>query len=408
MWIGTFQIIHRQGNFVRMSQRFLDRDRLPVPLMLRMTVGLLFWLLFLFALTVARNFLYPIALGILLAMLLLPVASRLERWGVTRILANLISIVLGIGVIYGVLLFIYRQLSSLVRDLPDIKENAVENLRGVLEGFGARLGIQITAEVEDSVFGRLEEIIKLTGDSLSGVINATGNTLLTIGLMPVYVFMFLYYRTKFARFIMMLVPEKDQDLGRTILEKVSHVTTRYMTGMFAVVLILSVLNSAGFLLIGLEYAVLMGVIAALCNIIPYFGTILGYLFPFTFAFLTGQSFDMALAVLIQFFIIQFSENNIITPNILGGMLRINPFFIILGVLGGGMLWGLPGMFVIVPVLAMIKVTCDHIPMLKPWGFLLSDKGTEKYSITKLKIRRLFAFSPIARKETTVDNGNGPK
>jgi len=384
-----------------MAQRFFDRDRLPMPILIRLTVAMLFWLLLLFMLIQARTFLYPIALGILFALLLLPVASRLERIGLPRIIANLISLILGIGVIYGIMLFLYKQIARLVRDLPNIKENAQENLRAVLDSLGSRVGLRVTDEMEAGLFDRFEGFLQGTGESLGGVINATGNTLLAVGLMPVYVFMFLYYRDKFARFIMMLVPDGSQQLGRVILTKVSQVTTRYMTGMFAVVLILSVLNSVGFMLIGLKYAILMGVIAAICNIIPYFGTIIGYSFPFVFAFLTGTSFDLAFAVLIQFFIIQFSENNIITPNILGGMLRINPFFIIIGVLGGGMLWGIPGMFIIVPVLAMIKVTCDHIPELKPWGFLLSDKGTEKHSLTARKIRRMFAFSKEAKKEVGV-------
>jgi predicted PurR-regulated permease PerM len=384
------------------SQRFLDRDRLPMPLLLRMTVVLLFWLLFLYTLIVARNFLYPMALGILFALLLLPVAGRLEKWGLPRIIANLLSLVLGIGVIYGVMLFIYRQLRKLVGELPNIKEQAVSNIRGLMENVGGRIGMSVDKGTEEEWFGRLEELVKVTGETVSGVVNATGNTMLAVGLMPVYIFMFLYYRDKFARFVLMLVPEKSQALGRTILTKVAGVATRYMTGMFAVVLILSVLNSVGFLIIGLQYAVLFGVIAALCNVIPYFGTILGYSIPFAFAFLTGNGFELAFAVLIQFFIVQFSENNIITPNILGGMLRVNPFFIIMGVLGGGMLWGLPGMFVVVPVLAMMKVTCDHIPELKPWGFLLGDKGTEKHSLTARKVRRMFAFSPVARKEAGVE------
>ncbi len=389
-----------------MSNRFLDRDRMPMPLLLRLTAVLFFWILLLFTLIIARNFLYPIALGILFALLLLPVANKLERWGVTRIIANLISIVLGIGVVYGVMAFLYKQLSALVRDLPGIKENATANLRGVMESIGSKVGMRVTDETEAEVFSRFEELLNLTGESVSGVINATGNTLLAIGLMPVYVFMFLYYRGKFARFILMLVPDSAQVVGRTILTKVSRVAMGYMTGMFAVVLILSVLNSVGFLIIGLEYAILLGVIAALCNLIPYFGTIIGYSIPFVFAFLTGTGSQLAFAVLFQFMIIQFSENNIITPNILGGMLRINPFFIILGVLGGGMLWGLPGMFIIVPVLAMIKVTCDHIPELKPWSFLLSDKGTEKHSLTARKIRRFFAFSPAARQDVDHGERNG--
>ena len=373
-----------------------------MPLLLRMTVVLFFWLLFLFTLIVARNFLYPMALGVLFALLLLPVARMMEKWRLPRIVANLLSLVLGIGVIYGVMLFIYRQLRKLMSELPNIKEQAVSNIGSLMESVGGRFGMTVGTGTEEEWFGKLEELVKVTGETVSGVVNATGNTMLAVGLMPVYIFMFLYYRDKFARFILMLIPEGSQYLGRTILTKVAGVATRYMTGMFAVVLILSVLNSVGFLIIGLKYAVLFGVIAALCNVIPYFGTIIGYSIPFAFAILTGNGMELAFAVLIQFFIVQFSENNIITPNILGGMLRVNPFFIIIGVLGGGMLWGLPGMFIVVPVLAMMKVTCDHIPELKPWGFLLGDKGTEKHSLTARKIRRMFAFSPVARKEAGVE------
>jgi predicted PurR-regulated permease PerM len=358
----------------------------------------LFWILLLYALIAARTFLYPLALGVLFAMLLLPVTARLERWGVPRIIANLIGLLLGGGVIYGVVFFLYRQIGALLQELPNIKEQALANLRDLMEAIGGSVGVAVTPELEGKLFDSFEGIVRGTGDSLGEVLNATGNTVLAIGLMPVYVFMFLYYRDKFSRFLMMLVPDNAQDLGRTVLVKVSQVTTRYMTGMTAVVLILSVLNSVGFLIIGLQYAILMGVIAAICNIIPYFGTIIGYSIPFAFAFLTGSGFDLAFAVLVQFMIIQFSENNIITPNILGGMLRINPFFIILGVLAGGMVWGLPGMFVIVPVLAMLKVICDHVPSLRPYSFLMSDRGTEKHSITARKVRRFFAFSPVAKKE----------
>jgi predicted PurR-regulated permease PerM len=381
-----------------MRQRLFDQDRPPMPILVRLTVLLLFWILLLYALIAARTFLYPLALGILFALLLLPVTSRLERWGVPRIMANLIGLVLGGGVIYGVVFFLYRQLGALLMELPDIKEQALANLRDLIGSVADRVGMKVTTEMEGTLFDNFESVVRGTGDSLGEVLNATGNTVLAIGIMPVYVFMFLYYRDKFSRFLMMLVPESAQELGRTVLLKVSLVTTRYMTGMFAVVLILSVLNSVGFLIIGLQYAILMGVIAAICNIIPYFGTIIGYSIPFGFAFLTGTGFDLAFAVLIQFFIIQFSENNIITPNILGGMLRINPFFIILGVLAGGMVWGLPGMFIIVPVLAMLKVICDHVPSLKPYSFLMSDRGTEKHSITARKVRRFFAFSPVAKKE----------
>ena len=230
---------------------------------------------------------------------------------------------------------------------------------------------------------------------MENTLRGTVNTIVAIGIMPVYIFMFLYYRDKYNRFILMLVQDKDHRLARRIIRRISAVTGNYMSGIFIVVLILCFINSFGFWLIGLEYALLLGIIAAVCNAIPYFGTIIGYLIALLFAFMTGSA-DQAGLVVLQFAIVQFTENNILTPNIVGGKVRINPFFVILAVITGGMVWGVPGMFVSVPLLAMIKVTCDVIPSLRPWSFLLGDRGTEAHALTAGKIKRFFAFSKKAK------------
>ena len=146
-----------------MSQRFLDMDRPPMPLLLRMAVALLFWILVLHGLVAARNFLYPLALGLLFAFLLLPIASRLERSGVTRIVANLVSIVLGIGAVYGVLVFIYRRLGDLLTDLSILRAHASRNVHGILERLGESLGEGIKASEGPSLQEGMDELCRLTG-----------------------------------------------------------------------------------------------------------------------------------------------------------------------------------------------------------------------------------------------------
>jgi predicted PurR-regulated permease PerM len=134
---------------------------------------------------------------------------------------------------------------------------------------------------------------------------------------------------------------------------------------------------------------LWGVIAAVINFIPYFGTIMGYAIPFGVALLTGDSPRYAIGVVILFIIVQFTENNILTPNIVGRQMRINPFFIILGVLLGGVIWGIPGMFIVVPLMGMLKIVFDRVPDLRHLGFLIGDRGTEDYSLTVNKVKRFF-------------------
>jgi predicted PurR-regulated permease PerM len=99
-----------------------------------------------------------------------------------------------------------------------------------------------------------------------------------------------------------------------------------------------------------------------------------------------------LFVVVQFIIVQFTENNILTPNIVGAHVNLNPFMIILSITLGGFLWGLPGMIIAVPFAAMIRVLGENIEQLKPLGFLLGQTGVDEHSITREKIRKFFAFS----------------
>ncbi len=374
--------------------KFLDRDRPPLPIVTRFVIILLLWVLVYHILTEFKTLFIPLVMGVLFAFLLHPVASLFERWGVPRILSNLIAIFLGIGVVYGVLLFMQSQLSVLLDDLPALRARASQNIDDLYMRLRNQLGMADRGD-RPPISTMIANAFNIGGDGMENTLRGTANTVVAIGIMPVYVFMFLYYRDKYVRFLLMLVSDKDHRIARRIARRISTVTGKYMTGIFTVVLILCFVNSFGFWLIGLEYAVLLGIIAAICNFIPYFGTIIGYLIALLFAFTTGSA-DQAGMVVLQFFIVQFTENNILTPNIVGGKVRINPFFVILAVITGGMVWGVAGMFVSVPLLGMMKVTCDVIPSLRPWSFLLGDRGTEAHALTGAKIKRFFAFSKLAK------------
>jgi predicted PurR-regulated permease PerM len=160
-----------------------------------------------------------------------------------------------------------------------------------------------------------------------------------------------------------------------------------MGGVLMVVFILFFLNSFGLFVVGVKYPITLGVISALFNIIPYFGTLLGGTVPLLFTLLTGELPNDPMGVIILFIIIQFTENNILTPNIVGGNVKISPFFIILGLVASSMIWGIAGMLVIVPFLAVLRIVFSHIPSLQPWAFLLGTSGTKKYALTFHNIKK---------------------
>ncbi|WP_020528005.1 AI-2E family transporter [Flexithrix dorotheae] len=364
----------------------------PLPLVSKLTILMLFWILLFYFLELFRNVLYPLCIAILFAFLLYPVARFFEKkLFFPRILSNIISIIFGIAVVYGAVFFIYKQLGVFINDLPAMERQAINNLVTLVTSVETLLDLNIENK-EVFLIENIKELTRNLGQNISIFLSATTNTIFSIFILPVYIFFFLYYRNKFRDFILKLIPEKNQTIAHKTLNEVSVVTKKYMSGVFFVVFILCFVNSIGLMIVGVEHAVLLGVIAAIINFIPYFGTIIGYLFPFIFALLTGDSPNLALGVIVLFIIVQFTENNILTPNIVGGSVRINPFVIILSVLLGGYVWGIPGMFISVPLVAMIKILCDNVESLKPWSFLLGDEGTEEHALTIGKFRKFFHFN----------------
>jgi predicted PurR-regulated permease PerM len=160
-----------------------------------------------------------------------------------------------------------------------------------------------------------------------------------------------------------------------------------MLGVTTVVLILCIFNSVGYLIIGIQYPLLLGVVSALFSFIPYFGNFIGGSIPFVFTLLTMDSSRYAIRVAIFVYCIHFFENNILSPNIVGNNIRINPFVIILGLLLGSMIWGLPGMLVVIPFLAMLSIIIRKVPGMQPYAYLLGTRGTRKHELTFKNLQR---------------------
>jgi len=368
----------------------MPNQEFKFPLIIRLSFILLFFLLTFYILVEFKFYLTPLTLGVLFAYLLFPIANFFEKLKVPRILANILSIIIGLSVIYGVGFFIYRHFKVFVEDLPGLKNQASQNMNFMFAKIEHSFGIE-TGELKIEANRMIQNFFDSPGQTFQKAFGATVSTIFTIFIMPVYVFFLLYYRDKFRDFILMLVPSNKHATAERIINEVNQVTIRYITGVFIVVSILVFINSVGFLIIGLDYAILLGALAAVMNFIPYYGTILGYSFPFLYAFLVMDSPSYAFWVIIQFVIVQFTENNILTPNIVGLHVEINPFMIILAITLGGVIWGLPGMFIAVPVISAMRVLGENIDNLSPLGFLLGRKGTEKHSINRKKLRRLFSI-----------------
>jgi len=338
--------------------------------------------------TQARNFLYPILLGVLMAYLLLPIAAYLEKVKVPRPIAILISIIFGMTVIGGIVFFLYNRITFFLEDIPTLRVNATNNIDSILNRVESEFGLSVASQ-KNWLRQNINDFFESGTGNLINAFSATTSTIFGIGIMPVYVFFMLFYRNKFRNFLLMVTGKGTHEKTKNVLEQISNVTQRYVGGVVTVVLILCVLNSAGLMIIGIKYAIMFGILSALMNLIPYFGTLIGGTIPLAFT-LFSDTPEKALGIVVLYLIIGFVDHNILTPNITGGAVQINPFFTILSLVVGGIVWGIPGMLIAVPILGTVKIIFENISELHPYAYLMGSDGPRRY----LKLgKRLRGSSP---------------
>jgi predicted PurR-regulated permease PerM len=184
--------------------------------------------------------------------------------------------------------------------------------------------------------------------------------------------MILFYQPILIEFIRRLSGSKYQSHVKGIVSQTKTVIQRYLVGLFIEAVLMATMNTAALLMLGIEYAFILGILAALLNVIPYIGGIIAVAMPMMVALVTKPSPWYAFYVLAAYYFIQLIDNHYIVPYIVASKIKINALFSVIVVLVGNAIWGIPGMFLSMPLLAIIKLICDHIEPLKPWGFLLGD------------------------------------
>jgi len=183
--------------------------------------------------------------------------------------------------------------------------------------------------------------------------------------------MILFYKSLLLEFITRLFPRERHAMVGEVLLQTRSLIQRYLVGLLLEAVIVAVLDSVGLLIIGIDYAILLGVIAALLNVIPYIGGIVAISLPMLMAIAT-KSPTAALLVLVVYLAVQFVDNHYIVPAVVASRVKLNALVSIVVVLFGGALWGIAGMFLAIPITAIVKVICDRADPLQPFGYLLGD------------------------------------
>jgi len=302
----------------------------------------------------------------------MPVSRWLESKRFPRTLAIVMSIILMIVVVAGLLFFLSSQFMSFSEEMPLLKVKLTEKFtflqHMVSDNFHVSEGKQI-AWLENQMVTMMES----SGQIFGNIFSATGNFLAAATLIPIYIFFFTFYRHKFKDFVKYVAPVEQHDLMINVMRRTSQVSQKYLVGLLIDISILGVLNSIGFLILGINHAILLGVIAGLLNIIPYIGVLIGSIFPIIMALLTKDSIWIAIGALGVCVFVQFLDNNFITPKVVGSAVSINPLATMIALLIGGTIWGIAGMMLFIPFLGMLKVIFDNVEQFRPFGFLIGEE-----------------------------------
>jgi predicted PurR-regulated permease PerM len=343
-------------------------------------------LLFIFLLALllhyGKPFFVPLTFAALLSMLLLPVSLKLEKWGVNKSIAIIISILLIVLFFGGVIYMISWQISDLSKDASRIEQNINHQIQQVKDFVSHSFGI--SPQKQTKIIQQQKSDGKLAS-MLSSVLAATGTLLTSFILVLVYIFLFMYFRAHLKRFVLMIVPKNQQANTKQVIDNATTVSRKYITGLMLMIASLWVMYSIGFAIVGVKSFILFAVVCGLLEIVPFIGNITGNLLTIVVVLAQGGGFNMVIGVLVTYSIVQFVQSYLLQPLVVGREVNVNPVFTIVGLVAGEFLWGIPGMILAVPVLGIIKIICDHVEPLKPYGFLIGEEKKSNSSVTdKLK------------------------
>ena len=335
------------------------------PLYAKITILIILVYLLLYGFYLGQDILSPLGFAFLFAVLLRPLEKRFITWHVPKILAIVFTLIIAILVVAGLVTFLSKQIASFVKDIPAIKHN-LNDLWGQFQHW-------LTTTFNLSKAQQEKIIQKATSDTNPvGTLGVVTASIATTILIPVYVFLFLYYRTLLIRFIIELFQQEHHENVRDVIQEIRYVVQHYITGLLTETSIVGMLNIFGLLLIGAPFAFLLGLIAAILNLIPYIGGLIAVFLTSLITFTNTGSITKAFWAIIVFMIVQLIDNNFLVPRIIASRVKLNALMSIVGVLIAGALCGISGMFLSIPTIAICKVIFDKVEELQPWGRLLGD------------------------------------
>jgi predicted PurR-regulated permease PerM len=333
---------------------------------------MLFFILAIAALYYGRPFLVPLAFAAILAMLLCPVVAWLEKKGVNKALAVVLAVLIVVLFLAGIVWLISCKVSDIANNAGDIEQSLTKKVEEIKKTIGTSLGIPPQKQQE-----MMKQSSSGGGGGLSHFIttflSGLGGFLTNLLLVLVYLFLLLFFRGHLKNFMLQIFPG-DKAKTSDVIEKSRQVAQKYLTGMGLMIVCLWIMYGIGFTIVGVKNAFFYAILCGLLEIVPFVGNLAGNALTIIMSVAQGAGMNVVIGILITYAVVQFIQSYLLEPLVVGAEVSINPLFTIIAIVAGELIWGVPGMILAIPLLGVLKIVCDHVEPLKPYGYLL---GTDK-------------------------------
>lgn len=359
---------------------------IKLPFLLKLALAVVSIIGIGYLIKLGQSILAPFFLAFLMAMLFLPFANFMERkLKFPRSVSTIVSVMMMLVILTGMIYFFGSQISSFSKDLPHLSKQfnlVFHNLQNwVSQTFNVKIDEQF-----DYLDQGLAKLLSSSGVILGFTFGVFSTSLGFLAFFILFFVFILNYRRILNNFIVNVFNEKHKASVQEVVSEVRIMTKRYIIGLCLQVIIVSVLATTVLTILGVKYAILLGVLTGLLNVIPYIGIAISLLISCFIAFATG-TVSTCVYVAIGYVIVHAIDGNIVLPFVVGSKVKINALFSFIGILLGEHLWGISGMFLCIPAIAIIKIIFERVDGLKPWGKLLGEeekphKKKKSYKISK--------------------------
>lgn len=367
------------------------------PFFLKLACTLISIICLFYISVIGKSILAPLILGFLISLLLVPLCNFFEKYlFLPRVVASIITTLLFATFILGILYLIILQMADISNEWPTFQKQIVDTFNSLQRWIHQTFGINSRAQLD-----YLSDNIKSTIETSTIVIERVLSTITSVAVFTIFTFLYvvflLIYRSHLVKFLYYAFHKKSHHQVYNVVGAIQKVVKQYLIGLFLQMLIVSILSFIAFYLLGLKYAFVLAILTGVLNVIPYVGIVISLIISLLITFAT-MSASKLFFVLIAFVVIHAIDGNIIMPKIVGSKVKINSLIVVIGLVIGEMTWGIMGMFLCIPILALMKIVFDNVTELKPWGYLLGDDDETEFDSD---LKSFFYEKKLASKKVKV-------